>query len=145
MYRVIDIIGGCLVVLILVITILLHGRIKTTLDRRYFQRRWAKLTKLCVDRKLWYQAIIDADELLDEALKQLRFKGKTTGERLVSAQHFFTSNDAIWFSHKLKNKITEQNFKKLSKKETLEALASFKMALKDLGALGIDRKTKTKS
>jgi hypothetical protein len=133
------------VIIFVVVVVIFRGRITDSLDKRYFTRRWAKLTKLCVDRKLWYQAIIDADELLDEALKQRHFKGKTTGERLVSAQHYFSSNDTVWFSHKLKNKITEQDHKKLNKKETLEALASFKLALKDLGALSSDRRTKAKS
>ncbi|HEY1645413.1 MAG TPA: hypothetical protein VGF75_03420 [Candidatus Saccharimonadales bacterium] len=145
MFEIIDISSGAVVIIFVVVVVIFRGRITDSLDKRYFTRRWAKLTKLCVDRKLWYQAIIDADELLDEALKQRHFKGKTTGERLVSAQHYFSSNDTVWFSHKLKNKITEQDHKKLNKKETLEALASFKLALKDLGALSSDRRTKAKS
>ncbi|MEI9914272.1 MAG: hypothetical protein WDN66_04860 [Candidatus Saccharibacteria bacterium] len=55
----------------LITTIVLHKRTSnsTSLDKRYFQRRWVRLQKLCSDKKLWYKAIVDADELLDEALE----------------------------------------------------------------------------
>lgn len=135
MYNAIDIASGSAIFVIAVVGIILGNRRHVPLDKKYFQRRWNRLQKLCSDKKLWYKAIVDADELLDEALIKSNFKGKTTGERLVSAQHYFSANDAVWFSHKLKNKITDDNLKKLSKKQTLEALGAVRLALSDLGAL----------
>jgi hypothetical protein len=146
MYNIIDLASGALLVVVLVVVVAFRGRVtaNTKLDSRYFQVRWTRLQKLCSDKKMWYQAIIDADALLDEALKQRHFRGKTTGERLVSAQHYFSSNDALWLSHKLKNKIKDSDLKKPNKKETLRALAAFRLALTDLGALKADRKTKSR-
>ncbi|MHB1864590.1 MAG: hypothetical protein ACYCPS_00270 [Candidatus Saccharimonadales bacterium] len=141
-----DILAGVLIGIVIVVVIIMHKRSigKFALDKAYFKKRWTKVQKLCVDRKLWYKAVIQADELLDEALRQRHYKGKTPGERLVSAQHQFTSNDSLWLSHKLKNKIKEDNLKKLSKQQTLEALAAFRLALIDIGALEKeDKKGKT--
>ena len=141
MLNFVNISGGVLILIVVITTFILRNK-KTVLDKKYFMRRWTKLQKLCSSKKTWYQAVIEADNLLDEALKKRHFHGKTTGERLVSAQHFFTSNDAVWLSHKLKNKITDHNYRELSRKDTLEALAAFRLALKDLGALGPDKKGK---
>jgi hypothetical protein len=100
-----------------------------------FQERWTELQKLCATRKTWPQAIQDADDLLAEALKQRRYKGKTTGERLVAAQHELSSNDKVWFGHKLRNRIGDEDVRKIKKQDILDALAGFRQALRDLGAL----------
>lgn len=99
------------------------------------QDRWQTLQKHCADKKTWHLAVTDADRLLDDVLKRRHYKGKTTGERLVSAQHDFTNNASLWFGHKLYNRITDEKIVKLSKQDTLEALGGFRQALKDLGAL----------
>ena len=103
----------------------------------YFTQKWQELQKHCASRKNWPQAIVDADELLDEALKKLRYKGKTTGERLVAAQRELTSNDTVWLGHKLRNRISqgEIDVRKLKKKDMVIALSGFRQALRDLGAL----------
>ena len=105
------------------------------LDPNKFQERWQDLQKYCATRKTWPQAIIAADDLLCEALKARRYKGKTAGERLVSAQHDLTANELVWFGHKLRDKIVDQDVRTLKKQDILEALAGFRQALRDLGAL----------
>lgn len=104
-----------------------------------FMERWLTLQKNCASRKTWPQAIIDADNLLDEALKRRRYKGKTTGERLVSAQHAFTNNESVWFGHKLRKRVAEIDVRKLRKQDILEALHGFRQALRDLGALEVPK------
>jgi hypothetical protein len=105
------------------------------LKSKKFEQRWQDLQKYCATRKTWPQAIIAADDLLCEALKSRRYKGKTSGERLVSAQHDLTANDLAWFGHKLRGKIADQDVRTLKKQDILEALAGFRQALRDLGAL----------
>lgn len=105
------------------------------LDKAHFTKSWQELQKHCKSRKTWPLAIVDADNLLNEALKQHRYKGKTTGERLVAAQHALTANEAVWFGHKLRNRITNEDVRKLKKQDILDALNGFRQALKDLGAL----------
>jgi hypothetical protein len=79
-------------------------------------------------------AIIDADKLLDEALRKHRFKGKTMGERLVSAQRMISDNDAVWYAHKLRNRLVHEPNVRLKKNEARTALAGFRQGLRDLGA-----------
>ena len=108
---------------------------KKKLNHDDIARRWHELQMNCKDKKTWYVAVTEADRLVDEVVKKLRYKGKTTGERLVSAQHDFSNNESLWFGHKLYNRIIQDDYKKLSKQDTLEALSGFRQALKDLGAL----------
>lgn len=102
-----------------------------------FTARWQSLQKLCVSRKTWPQAIIDADDLLEEALKKSRYKGRNTGERLVSAQHDLSSNETVWLGHKLRATMSQPDIdvRKLKKKDMVIALSGFREALRDLGAL----------
>jgi hypothetical protein len=105
-----------------------------------YMERWIALQKHCASRKTWPNAIIEADELLDDVLKKLRYKGKTTGERLVAAQHELTSNDTVWVGHKLKKKMVEEpvDVRTLKKKDMVVALSGFRQALRDLGALKVN-------
>jgi len=80
-------------------------------------------------------AVIDGDKLLDEALRKRGFRGKTMGERLVSAQRSLSDNDGAWYAHKLRNRLVHESNVRLKKNEAQNALAGFKQALKDLGAL----------
>jgi hypothetical protein len=108
---------------------------KKKLNKTQFSKRWGDLQTFCSARKTWPQAVHEADSLLDKALKQRRYKGKTTGERLVSAQHEINFNEAVWFSHKFSQKINDVDVRKLKKKDVAMALAGFREALRDLGAL----------
>lgn len=105
------------------------------LNTAYFQKRWQEAQVLCAQEETWPLAVINADKLLDEALKKLKYKGKTMGERLVAAQHQIKYNDEVWFGHKLRNKLVHEDLKKLKKKDVMQALVGFRSALKDLGAL----------
>jgi hypothetical protein len=102
-----------------------------------YNKRWQDLQKHCATRKTWPQAVIEADALLADALKQRRYKGKTTGERLVAAQHELTDNESVWFGHKLCKKLSEETIdvRTLKKRDIVTALAGFREALRDLGAL----------
>lgn len=103
----------------------------------HYSERWSALQKLCASRKTWPQAIIEADELVAEALKKAHFKGKTTGERLVAAQHHLSDNEQIWLGHKLYKRLLQEevDVRTLKKQDVANALAGFRQALRDLGAL----------
>ncbi len=105
------------------------------LDRAYFERKWKELQSGLKSKETWPMAIIQADNLLDEVLKKRRFKGKTMGERLVSAQRSLSNNDAVWYGHKLRNKIVHEVDVPLSQKEVQKALMGIRQGLRDLGAL----------
>ena len=128
-------VGSAVVLALLVLIGWLLARRPRSLDTAYYETKWQELQKLLKDQTTWPLAIIDADKLLDRALKARRYKGKTMGERLVAAQHDIQSNDEAWFGHKLRNKLVHETSIKLKERDVRDALVGIKRALKDLGAL----------
>ena len=127
-------IGIFAVVAVIVLSVFLRRRPKKYDCNRY-KVKWDALQSMLPDNKMWPLAIIDADKLLEEALKCHKYKGKTMGERLVSAQHDITNNDKVWFAHKLRNKLVHDQDVKLRKSDVKEALLGIRAALKDIGAM----------
>jgi hypothetical protein len=105
------------------------------LKRDKFKQKWSMLQERCPDKSQWAIAIQEADDLLDEALKKKRIKGKTMGERLVAAQKKFTDNDAVWYGHKLRTKLDIDPELPLKKQQVQKALFGLRQGLKDVGAL----------
>lgn len=105
------------------------------LNKEYYSDRWQTLQGLLKEKSTWPLAVIDADKLLDDALKRLHYKGKTMGERLVSAQRDIADNDGVWFGHKLRNRLVHESNVKLTEKVVKEALMGIRSAMKDIGAL----------
>jgi hypothetical protein len=110
-------------------------RRKKTLNKVYFTEKWKEAQKCCGKKETWPLAVINADKLLDEALKKSRYKGKTMGERLVAAQHDLSDNDSVWFGHKLRNRLVHESNVSLKEDDIREAMAGIRQALRDLGAL----------
>lgn len=105
------------------------------LKATYFSNSWKELQGYCKDRATWPQALEVADQLLDKALRKRKFKGRSMGERMVSAQRTFTDNDTAWFAHNLHKKIIADPNLKLKETDVKDALVGFRQALRDLGAL----------
>jgi hypothetical protein len=115
--------------------ILIALKVPKRLKADYFGDRWKELQTFCKDKKKWPEALQEADRLLDRALKKRKFKGKSMGERMVSAQRTFTDNDGAWFAHNLNKKLkADPNFK-LKESDVKDALIGFRQALRDIGAL----------
>ncbi len=123
------------VALVVALTLYLKRRPPRTIDPEEYERKWKELQGYLRDKATWPLAIIDADKLLDEALRTRRYKGKTTGERLVAAQRELKNNSEVWFAHKLRNKLVHEQDVKLRKNDVKDALLGIRAALKDLGAL----------
>ncbi len=125
---------GILLVLVFGASLLVRRR-TSGLNVEDFNTRWRELQKMCGDKTTWPLAIIDADKLLDDALRKSHIKGKTMGERLVSVQRSLSNNDSVWYAHKLRNKLVHEQYDKLKERDVKDALIGFRQALKDLGAL----------
>lgn len=123
-----------LLIVVAVASALLKRRPKM-LNQQKYQIRWEEIQKSCANKDMWPLAVINGDKLLDEALKTRKFRGKTMGERLVAAQHALSSNDDVWFGHKMRNRLVHEDVGSLKKGDVIRALAGFRQALKDLGAL----------
>lgn len=122
------------VVIVITLTGVVYRRVSKQLKPEYFAIKWRDLQSLCAHKDAWPQAINAADELLGEALKRRRFKGKSMGERLAAAQHVLTDNDAVWTAHNLYKKLQNEPTMRLREREVKRALIGFRRALKDLGA-----------
>lgn len=100
-----------------------------------FMDNWKELQGYCKDKATWPLAILEADKLLDIALKKRKMKGKTMGARLVAAQRILSDNDDVWFAHNLAKNIAQHKDLKLKEVDVKDALLGFRQALKDIGAL----------
>lgn len=121
--------------LVLVLLALIYRVLPKRLKRRKFAVRWKNLQSHLKDKASWSEAILAADKMLDEALKKRKFKGGSMGERMVSAQRFFTNNDDLWFAHNLCKKLKANTEMKLKEDDVKDALVGFRQALRDIGAL----------
>jgi hypothetical protein len=108
---------------------------KKPLNVEAFTEKWKEAQKLCANKETWPLAIINADNVLDEALKKAGYRGKTMGERLVAAQRDLTDNDGVWYGHKLRNKLVHEADTKVKEADVKDALMGIRQALRDLGAL----------
>ncbi len=114
---------------------LIYSRLPKRLKHDKFYDKWKSIQKKCSDKESWKEAIIEADNLVDEVLKKKKFKGNSMGERLVNAEKQLGKHESVWFGHKLRKKLETDPNAKLNKDDTKEALLGFGQALKDLGAL----------
>lgn len=100
-----------------------------------FKEQWTELQKFCASKDTWALAVINADKLLDEALKKKRIKGKSMGERLVEVQKTLSDNDGVWYAHNMAKKLLDDSYGKLKESEVKKSLVGVRQALRDLGAL----------
>ena len=129
-------IGVIVLGVVVLVLISRFGKVpRRSLNQQYFHDKWLELLARVKTPDGMVLAVIDADKLLDEALKKRGFSGKTMGERLVAAQRSMKDNDAVWYAHKLRNRLVHEPDVKLKRNEAQNALAGFKKGLHDLGAL----------
>ncbi|MBU4421619.1 hypothetical protein L6259_03295 [Candidatus Parcubacteria bacterium] len=83
----------------------------------------------------WKMSVIEADKLMDSALKQAGMRGETMGERLRFAASRHPKIQNIWEAHILRNDLVHQTDRKITQAEAQKALDKFKQGLKILGAL----------
>jgi len=122
-------------ILVLVLVAFIGKKTFAPRGEKYFQEKWMELLTRVRTPEGMVLAVIDGDKLVDEALRRKHYKGKTTGERLVSAQRDIKNNDAVWYAHKLRNRLVHEPNVRLKKSEAQNALAGFKSCLHDLGYL----------
>ena len=113
----------------------LMSRQTTNLNVQDYRNRWEKIQGYLANEDTLQVAVLEADKLLDKALRESKFKGSTMGERMVSAKKVFSKRDHVWMAHKLRNKIAHESDVKVNKRQANAALSAIHRALKDLKAL----------
>lgn len=127
-----------LIVAVLVfVAILLTGKRGYHFNVQAYQAKFLEIeNKLRQDNPASFvTTIINGDKLLDKALIEMGVPGKTMGDRLKRAGGKFTNLNAVWRAHKLRNAIAHESDIEISYKQAFNALAIYKQALKDLGAI----------
>ncbi len=113
----------------------LVGKNQPPLEKGPFREAWRDIIEKASLEKTFALAVINADKLLDVALKKRNFICETIRERLISAKNTLSRRQRVWDAHKLRNRLVHDENVQLTRKKTLEALKGFESALKDLGAL----------
>lgn len=130
--------GGVIIAGILLLTLITvtKGRRKP-LDRAYYEERMRGIeTQMrSNDMNALHMAVLNADKLFDNALKERGYRGDTMGERLKRATRHLKNADGIWAAHKLRNRIAHEDKVNVTKNQAMRAVAIFRAGLKDLGAL----------
>jgi len=80
----------------------------------------------------WKLAIVDADTLIDNFIKELGYQGETFGERLKRIGKGFKGLDELWRAHKIRNRIVHEPDIKISKDSVRKVLSLYEKAVKEL-------------
>lgn len=107
------------------------------LDVTKYRSRWLKIEQvLSRDQPASYQlAVLEADKLLDQALREKGVAGQTMGERMKAYNSRWSNANAVWSAHKLRNRVAHETDVQVSFDDTRRALGGFKQGLKDVGAI----------
>lgn len=130
-------IGILIVGILLIIVITLTKKGPAPLDVDKYRRRWLAIEQQLKrdDPHSCQMVVLNADKLLDQALRDRGIKGQTMGERMKVLQGTWSNANAVWSAHKLRNQIAHESDVAVSYDDARRALAGFKQALKDVGAI----------
>lgn len=130
--------AGVLVIGALLIgIIILTKKSPAQLDVDKYRLKWMGIEKQLNkdDQSSCVLAVLNADKLLDQALRERGVKGQTMGERMKTAKDTWSNANVVWGAHKLRNQIAHESDHHLTYEDARRAIAGFKQALKDVGAI----------
>lgn len=129
--------AAILIVAGLVLVIITYTRGGNKLNQEKYRSKWLTIERSLVKDQpgSYHLSILNADKLLDHALKESGYKGQTMGERLKRTTSKLSNRNAVWAAHKLRNQIAHEPDVQVNYDTARRALASFKQALKDIGAI----------
>ena len=126
---------GLGVLVIIIALVIIYRRVPQKLNQKKIEAQWKKIQSYCREKANWPKALEESDKLLNRCLKKRRFKGKSMGEKMVSAQRLLSDNDGLWYAHNLYKKLRDNQTKKLRESDLKVALVAYRQALRDLGGL----------
>ena len=126
-----------IVAVLIFMAIVLTGKHGYVFNKEVYQTRFLEIENgLKKDNPASYvTTIINCDKLLDKAMVEMGIPGKTMGDRLKKCGGRFSNLNAVWRAHKLRNAIAHESDLEIGYKQAFNALAIYKQALKDLGAI----------
>ena len=135
--------AGPFIIGILIVAVMIFVAMLITKKRQYrfnvevYQAKFLKLENGLNKNNAatFMKTVIDGDKLLDKAMMEMGVPGKTMGDRLKHSKDKFTDINAVWRAHKLRNALAHEDDLEITYRQALAALAIYKQALKDLGAI----------
>jgi hypothetical protein len=115
-----------------------HAMIETDLSKEEAKKSWVNIKRLFFkgddnDLKI---AVIEADKLLEEALRESGIRGISLGDRLKNIKPGQLQDiDKVWQAHRLRNQIVHEPTFKLKRDLAERALDIYEKTLKQLGLL----------
>lgn len=106
-------------------------------DRKALQRRWKEIQHMAAapgetSRRV---AVLEADKLLDHALKALGMPGETLADRLKFASYKYPQLRDVWGAHRIRNQLAHEAGYHLDAGVARKAIRAFERALGLLGAI----------
>lgn len=137
MDSVIFLLAAIIIIGVLLFAVVTLSKKGGALDVEKYRTRWMTIEQSIAkdNESSCHMAVLNADKLLDQALRESGVKGQTMGDRMKFAREKWSNRDAVWAAHKLRNKIAHESDVRVSYDTTRRALAGFKQGLKDLGAI----------
>lgn len=130
-------IGVLIIAVVMILYIAASKKDNPYLKRERYQAHWLEIEN-SLNRDTpssYHMAVLSADKLLDQAMRDCRVKGETMGDRLKSANSRWKNANSVWSAHKIRNQLAHETDVKISYDTAMQALSAFKQALKDLGAI----------
>lgn len=109
-----------------------------TIEKEFFAKQWKLISeKIEQDQPhSWTLAVVEADKLIDEAMKRMGVQGEHFADRLSNFDGTeIGSIEKLWRAHRIRNDITHLPGFALSKKDSIEILAVYKKFLIEVGLL----------
>ncbi len=107
------------------------------LDVEKYRSRWLSIETALSrsDESSHTLCVLNADKLLDQALRDRGFSGKTMAERMKNCQGKWTNGNGLWAAHKVRNRLAHETDASIDYDRAKQALVAYKQGLKDLGAI----------
>lgn len=115
-----------------------HAFLKTEFPKEMAKKEWGSIERHFFkgDENDLKISIIEADKLLEEALREAGIRGANLGDRLKNLTVDRVPNiDAIWQAHRLRNQIVHEPTFKLKRDAAEMALEVYRRTLHQLGLL----------
>jgi len=106
-----------------------------TFPKRHLNKSWQKILARLQknDEDNLRLALIEADNLFDDLLKQMRLPGESMADRLKYIDSSQVSNiDEIWRAHKLRNVLVHNHEYPIARNEMEFGVKAYEKALKEL-------------
>lgn len=118
------------------VIVVLTRKGQVSLNKDEYRAKWLRIEQgVTKEEHSWHMAVLNADKLLDHAMRARNIRGQTMGERMKTAKDMFSDRNGIWTAHKLRNKIAHEPDVRMNIQQTRQALKAFRTALRDMGAL----------